>query len=150
MENNDRTLIAGDRICFPLYASSKELVRRYKPYLDEIGLTYTQYITMVILWEKKSLNVKELGRSLYLDSGTLTPLLKKLEAKGLVSRERSKKDERCLNIQITQKGEELRAKAGDIPNMLSRHLSFNEGEEDALHDMLYRILDSVSPRGPEE
>ena len=150
MENNDRTLIAGDRICFPLYASSKELVRRYKPYLDEIGLTYTQYITMVILWEKKSLNVKELGRSLYLDSGTLTPLLKKLEAKGLVSRERSKKDERCLNIQITQKGEELRAKAGDIPNMLSRYVSFNEGEEDALHDMLYRILDSVSPRGPEE
>ena len=150
MENNDRTIIAGDRICFPLYASSKELVRRYKPYLDEIGLTYTQYITMVILWEKKSLNVKELGRSLYHDSGTLTPLLKKLEAKGLVSRERSKKDERCLNIQITQKGEELRAKAADIPNMLSRHVSFNEGEEDALHDMLYRILDSVSPRGPEE
>lgn len=150
MENNDRTLIAGDRICFPLYASSKELVRRYKPYLDEIGLTYTQYITMVILWEKKSLNVKELGRSLYLDSGTLTPLLKKLEAKGLVSRERSKKDERCLNIQITQKGEELRTKAADIPNMLSRHVSFKEGEEDALHDMLYRILDSVSPRGPEE
>ena len=150
MDDQYGALKLSHQLCFPLYACSREIIKRYKPFLDELDLTYTQYIAMMVLWEQGQLTVKELGEALYLDSGTLTPLLKKLEAKGLVSRERSKKDERCLNIQITQKGEELRAKAGDIPNMLSRHVSFNEGEEDALHDMLYRILDSVSPRGPEE
>ena len=90
------------QLCFPLYACAKEIVRRYKPFLDEIGLTYTQYITMMVLWEKKQVSVKELGESLFLDSGTLTPLLKKMEQKGLLTRERSKEDERVLLVTITE------------------------------------------------
>ena len=82
-----------NQLCFPLYACSKEIVRRYKPFLDPLDLTYTQYITMMVLWEKKAVTVKELGEKLYLDSGTLTPVLKKLESKGYLTRERSGKDE---------------------------------------------------------
>ena len=85
-----------NQICFPLYACAKEIVRRYKPFLDELNLTYTQYITMMVLWEEKEMNVKELGKRLYLDSGTLTPVLKRLEQKGLVIRKRNSKDERVL------------------------------------------------------
>ena len=96
------------QLCFPLYAAAKEVVRKYKPFLDELDLTYTQYITMMVLWENESMNVKELGSKLYLDSGTLTPLLKKLEAKGYITRCRCKEDERNLIIQITEKGEELK------------------------------------------
>ena len=84
-----------NQICFPLYACAKEIVRRYKPFLDELDLTYTQYITMMVLWEEKEMNVKELGKRLYLDSGTLTPVLKRLEQKGLVIRKRNSKDERA-------------------------------------------------------
>ena len=82
-----------NQICFPLYACAKEIVRRYKPFLDELDLTYTQYITMMVLWEEKEMNVKELGKRLYLDSGTLTPVLKRLEQKGLVIRKRNSKDQ---------------------------------------------------------
>ncbi|MBO5329372.1 MAG: MarR family transcriptional regulator, partial [Anaerotignum sp.] len=100
MENKEHgkydALKLGVQLCFPLYACAKETVRLYKPYLDELDLTYTQYITMLVLWEHEKLTVKELGKRLYLDSGTLTPLLKKLEAKGLLKRERSKEDERNL------------------------------------------------------
>lgn len=101
----------SNQLCFPLYACAKEIVRRYKPYLDELDLTYTQYIAMMVLWEKKEMNVKELGECIYLDSGTLTPLLKKLEAKGYVERHRSKEDERNLIIRITETGEALRTRA---------------------------------------
>ena len=150
MENYEKTLVAGDRVCFLLYASSKELVRRYKPYLDGLGLTYTQFITMNILWEKKSLNVKELGKRLYLDSGTLTPLLKKLETKGLISRNRSKKDERCLDIKITNKGAELQRKAADIPNMLSEYVALNEEEETKLNYLLDKLLAAIVQRNTDE
>ena len=88
------------QLCFPLYVCSKEIIRKYKPYLDPLGLTYTQYIAMMVMWERKKVNVKELGERLYLDSGTLTPLLKKMEEKGLVRRERSSKDERVLDVVI--------------------------------------------------
>ena len=104
-----------NQLCFPLYAAAKEVVRKYKPFLDELDLTYTQYITMMVLWEKEELNVKELGSVLYLDSGTLTPLLKKLELKGYISRNRCKEDERNLIIQITEKGDTLKEKAAKIP-----------------------------------
>ncbi|MBQ7103500.1 MAG: MarR family transcriptional regulator, partial [Anaerotignum sp.] len=103
-KNYDALKLRG-QLCFPLYACAKETIRLYKPFLDELGLTYTQYITMMVLWEKKCLTVKELGKELYLDSGTLTPLLKKLEAKGYLIRERSKEDERNLFISLTEEGE---------------------------------------------
>ena len=100
-----------NQLCFPLYACSKEIVRKYKPFLDEIDLTYTQYISMMVLWEHKAMNVKQMGEYLYLDSGTLTPVLKKLEQKGYVTRQRDESDERILNVTITEKGEKLKEKA---------------------------------------
>ena len=93
-----------NQLCFPLYAASHLITKKYKPLLDQIDLTYTQYITMMVMWEKKQVNVKELGEALFLDSGTLTPLLKRLEAKGLIKRKRSKKDERSLDVTITDAG----------------------------------------------
>ena len=100
MENQDKyeSLKLSNQLCFPLYACSKEIIRKYKPYLDDIDLTYTQYIAMMVLWEKKTVNVKLLGECLYLDSGTLTPVLKKLESKGYITRERSSEDERNLVV----------------------------------------------------
>ena len=96
-----------NQLCFPLYACSKEVIKKYKPILDEFDLTYTQYITMMVLWEYGSINVKTLGDMLFLDSGTLTPLLKKLESKGYITRNRDKNDERNLIISITDSGKKL-------------------------------------------
>lgn len=129
-----------NQICFPLYACSREIVKRYKPFLDEIELTYTQYITMMVMWEKESVNVKELGEYLYLDSGTLTPLLKKLEAKGLITRKRSDKDERNLIVQITDEGERLKEKAAEIPFKMAGCTNLTAEEGRQLYNILYKIL----------
>ena len=132
------------QLCFPLYAAAKEVVRKYKPYLDELDLTYTQYITMMVLWEKESLNVKELGSILYLDSGTLTPLLKKLEAKGYVSRQRCKEDERNLIICITEKGNALKEKAATIPSdMTEKFVNLTAEEIKIMYHALYKLLSQV-------
>lgn len=129
-----------NQLCFPLYAASKEIVRRYKPVLDRIDLTYTQYIAMMVLWEKKELNVKELGKALYLDSGTLTPLLKKLESKGFVKRHRSEADERNLIITITDKGMALREEAVRIPAEIGSCISLDADEAKELYRLLYKVL----------
>ena len=143
MEKNYNALKLENQLCFPLYACAKEVVKRYKPYLDELDLTYTQYITMMVMWEKKSINVKELGENLFLDSGTLTPLLKKLEAKGYIKRERSKSDERNLVITITEKGEALKDEAIEVPYKMVQcvHLTKEEGQE--LYRLLHKLLDTV-------
>ena len=133
-----------NQLCFPLYACAKEIIRKYKPYLDEIDLTYTQYITMMVFWEYKKMNVKELGQKLFLDSGTLTPLLKKLEAKELITRERSKDDERNLIVKITSKGEQLIEKAKDIPVKMSGCVSLSKEEAQTLYRILHKILGSIS------
>ena len=132
-----------NQICFPLYACSKEIVRRYKPYLDEIDLTYTQYIAMMVMWDKKSITVKELGECLYLDSGTLTPVLKTLESKGYVSRNRSKEDERVLNVTITDKGMQLREQAVDIPAKMSSCVEMSPEEAKTLYKLLYKVLGTM-------
>lgn len=142
---NDEILKLKNQLCFPLYAASKGVVNRYKPYLDEIGLTYTQYIVMMVLWEHKNIGVKELGQHLYLDSGTLTPLLKRLEGKGLVTRERSKDDERQVDIRITDKGNALKARAIHIPEKMSGCLSLSAEESGALYTLLYKLLDQLKP-----
>ena len=130
-----------NQLCFPLYAAAKEVVRKYKPFLDEIDLTYTQYITMMVLWENESMNVKELGSKLYLDSGTLTPLLKKLESKGYITRCRCKEDERNLIIQITEKGDALKEKAANIPNaMTDKWLNISKEEVKIIYHALYKLL----------
>lgn len=132
-----------NQICFPLYACSKEIIRRYKPYLDEIDLTYTQYITMMVLWDKKSQSVKELGKCLYLDSGTLTPVLKKLESKGYITRKRSEQDERSLIVTITEKGEALKEQAVEIPIRMSGCVSVSPEDAQTLYRLLYQILGTL-------
>lgn len=134
-----------NQICFPLYAAAKEIVRKYKPFLDELDLTYTQYIAMMLLWEKKTLTVSEIGRALYLDSGTLTPLLKKLEAKGYVLRGRSKTDERCLNVSITPDGETLKERAVSIPAQIAQCSNLDPQEVAQLYKILYKILGKEFP-----
>jgi len=132
------------QLCFPLYACAKEVVRRYKPFLDEIDLTYTQYIAMMVLWEKKQVTVKELGESLFLDSGTLTPLLKKMESKGLLTRERSKEDERVLLVTITEKGEALKEKAVNVPSQLMSCITMDPEDAAKLYELLYKALGGMA------
>jgi DNA-binding MarR family transcriptional regulator len=130
------------QLCFPLYASSKELIKRYKPLLDELSLTYTQYIAMMILWEKKSVNVNELGRFLFLDSGTLTPMLKKMEQKGLLVRSRQGADERRVLITITDEGEALKHRAATIPDRISKCVNLTPHEAETLYKLLYKLLET--------
>jgi len=129
-----------NQLCFPLYAASREIIKQYKPFLDELDLTYTQYIAMMILWDKKTLTAKEMGDILFLDSGTLTPLLKKLENKGLLSRERSKTDERNLVVTVTKYGEALKDKAVSIPEKMAKCLKLSSEEANFLYHTLYKIL----------
>lgn len=129
-----------NQLCFPLYAVSKEIVRRYKPFLDELELTYTQYIVMMVLWEHKQTNVKELGQKLYLDSGTLTPVLKKLEQKGWIERTRGTADERVLHVTLTREGQALREKAVKIPEQMSACFNLNREQAKQLYEILYMIL----------
>lgn len=137
---NDDILKLENQVCFPLYAAAKEVVSRYKPFLDEIDLTYTQYIAMMVMWERRTIGVKEMGRYLYLDSGTLTPLLKRLEIKGFVKRERSSEDERTVNITITQFGEKLKEKALEVPIKMSKCMPLSMEEAGTLYNLLYKIL----------
>lgn len=128
------------QLCFPMYACSKEIIRKYKPFLAELDLTYTQYIAMMVLWDKREINVKTLGKCLFLDSGTLTPLLKKLEEKGYVTRNKANNDERNLIISITEKGFKLKEKAKSIPSKLSKCINLDKEEAEALYKILYKIL----------
>lgn len=132
-----------NQLCFPLYACAKEVVKKYKPCLDNLDLTYTQYITMMVMWEAKKINVKELGEHLYLDSGTLTPLLKKLESKGYITRERSKNDERNLIISITEKGERLKDDALCIPQEMGKCVNLTPKEAKELYRILYKLLEQI-------
>ena len=129
-----------NQLCFPLYAASREVVKRYRPYLDELGLTYTQYIAMMVFWEEKKINVKELGKKLFLDSGTLTPVLKSLESKGYVRRYRSSEDERVLIVEITDKGDALKEQAVSVPEKVSGCISLNPDEASELYRLLYKIM----------
>ena len=129
-----------NQLCFPLYAASREVIKKYKPYLDEIGLTYTQYITMMVMWDREEVNVKELGQCLFLDSGTLTPLLKKLEGMDLVTRRRSAEDERNLIVQITDEGMALRERALHIPAALASCVNLETEEAMELYRLLYKVL----------
>ena len=131
------------QLCFPLYAASRETIKRYRPHLDKIGLTYTQYIVMMVFWEEKSQNVKQLGEKLYLDSGTLTPVLKTLEAKGYLVRTRSKEDERVLNVEITEAGEALKNEALFIPQEMTKHVALNREESLTLYKLLHKLLNEA-------
>ena len=140
MEKNYDALKLGNQLCFPLYASSREVIKQYKPWLDELDLTYTQYIAMMVLWESESVTVKELGNALFLDSGTLTPLLKKMEAKGLISRRRSEEDERSLIVSLTDKGWALRERAVEVPMKMAQCSRLEPEEAAELYRLLYKLL----------
>ena len=143
MEEKYEALKLSRQLCFPLYACSREMIKLYKPYLDELGLTYTQYITMMVLWEHKAMTVKALGQELYLDSGTLTPLLKKLEEKGLVTRRRSDQDERNLIVTITELGESMKDRALHIPAEMTKCVNLPREDIRDLYRMLYQMLEIV-------
>lgn len=129
-----------NQLCFPLYAAARGVIKLYTPLLAGINLTYTQYIAMMVIWERKQVGVKELGEALYLDSGTLTPLLKKLEYQGLVTRARSVEDERNLIVTITQKGEALQEQALQIPMQMGQCLQLSAEEAKTLYALLYKLL----------
>ena len=133
-----------NQLCFPLYVAAKEVVRAYKPYLDELDLTYTQYITMMVMWEHKELKVKEVGEYLYLDSGTLTPLIKRLEEKGYVTRRRSEKDERDLIVTITDEGEALKKRAVLVPEKLGSCIELEPEKVKALYEILYELIGTLT------
>ena len=142
---NDRfdPLKLDNQLCFPLYACAREVVKRYKPFLDDVDLTYTQYVTMMVLWEKGSVTSKEIGERLHLDSGTLTPVLKKLAEKGLVTRCRCPEDERNLSVTLTDAGRALRERAVDIPGQVGRCIRLTPQEAMQLYNLLYKLLGSM-------
>ena len=129
-----------NQLCFPLYACARSLVKKYNPHLAALGLTYTQYITMMVFWERQTCSAKELGELLYLDSGTLTPVLKSLEQKGLIKRGRSTTDERVLMIEITEAGQALREQAVKIPAQVAPCVNLTPEESKNLYQTLYKIL----------
>ena len=137
-------LLLERQLCFPLYACSKEIIRRYKPMLDELDLTYTQYITMMAMWEHSEMNVKELGKCLFLDSGTLTPVLKKLEGKGYIHRGRSRADERNLSVTITEEGMKLRDRALAVPTQMACCVDLSPEEGMMMHSLLHKILNNLN------
>lgn len=143
MDEKYDSLLLRNQLCFPLYACSREMIKLYKPFLDELGLTYTQYITIMVLWEHKAMTVKTLGKELFLDSGTLTPLLKKLEEKGLVTRRRSDQDERNLIVTITESGEAMKDRALHIPKEMAMCVNLPKEDIYNLYRMLYQMLEYV-------
>lgn len=131
-------------MCFPLYAAAREVVKLYRPHLDKINLTYTQYIAMMVLWEHNQCSVKELGQKLYLDSGTLTPVLKSLEQKGFIRRFRSESDERVLLVELTEDGEKLKKNAEAIPQSVGACIGLSPDEAIQLYTLLYKVLGNVT------
>ncbi len=139
MSDKEELLKLDNQLCFSLYCASRAIIRAYKPLLDRLGITYTQYITLLVLWEQDSISVNRLGKRLTLDSGTLTPLLKKMEKSKLIARTRNPKDERQINISLTEKGKKLKNKAMEIPEQMLCKLPSDINEVFALRDSLKEL-----------
>ena len=140
MEEREEALRLSRQLCFPLYAAARKVTGLYQPFLEPLGLTYTQYVVMMALWEEDGLSVKALGERLYLDSGTLTPLLKKLEQRGLITRTRSREDERIVLLRLTEQGRALKEQALEIPRRVSECVPLPPEEALTLYRLLYKIL----------
>ena len=132
-----------NQLCFPLYAAARRVTGVYTPYLKPLGLTYTQYIVFMVLWEQDGLQVSEIGEKLLLDSGTLTPLLKKMEAQGYLTRTRSKLDERSVIVTLTEKGKALKTQVGEIPLKAAQCVRLSPEEGQTLYQLLYKVLEST-------
>lgn len=140
MDKKD-SLRLENQLCFPLYACAREVVKAYRSHLEALGLTYTQYISMMVLWEEGQVSVRDLGKKLHLDSGTLTPLLKKLESKGYLKRSRSTTDERVVIACITEEGRKLKRAASKIPQAMTQEMSdFPMEDAKELYALLYKLL----------
>ncbi len=139
----DELLKLDNQLCFAIYACSKEIIRLYRPFLEKLGITYTQYITLLALWEKDDITVKELGQRLYLDSGTLTPLLKKMEENGFIIRQRSSEDERKVVIKLTEKAIDLKKQALSIPQAVFCNTGLSPEEAVQLREEITKLLNRV-------
>ena len=135
-----------NQLCFPLYACSRAVIKQYRPFLEAIGLTYTQYVAMLVCWETEAISVKELGQRLYLDSGTLTPVLKALEQKGYITRRRSAEDERVLIAALTDSGKALQKMAAEIPHQIGGCIRLTPEEAQTLYRLLYKLLHTVETK----
>ena len=140
----EETLKLDNQLCFSLYATSKEIIRRYKPLLDKFDITYTQYITLLVLWEQDGLTVKTLGERLYLDSGTLTPLLTKLESKGLIIKQKDTKDSRETTIHLTGKGRELKEKIIVVPSSMGACVKLDFDDFVLLQKLLRKVRNGLT------
>ena len=143
MQADENPLRLKKQLCFPIYLCSKEIIRRYAPLLKELDLTYTQYIVMMYFWEKEQSNVRDLSRALLLDPSTLTPLLRRLEAKGYITRVESKLDRRNLDIVITDKGARLEEKALSVPEVMQRCIDLPEDEAKVLYNLINKVLNNI-------
>lgn len=128
------------QLCFPLYAASREVIKRYRPHLDALGLTYTQYIVLLVIWETGTISVRDLGRRLFLDSGTLTPVLKTLEKNGLITRRRSEKDERVLLVSATKAGRAMQEQVRDLPQVIRASVRLTDAEAETFIALVNKIL----------
>ena len=132
-----------NQLCFPLYAASREVIKLYRPHLDTLDLTYTQYIAMMVMWAEKKISVRDMGKRLYLDSGTLTPVLKSLESKGYIRRYRSSEDERVLIVELTGEGRKLKDEAVEVPQQVGSCIRLEPEEALQLYRLLYKVLDGM-------
>lgn len=142
MENHQPPQLEN-QLCFPLYVITKEIIGLYRPFLDEIDITYSQYLVMMVLWEKDGLTVNQVGEKLYLDSGTLTPLMKRLEVKGVIIRKRKKEDERVVEVFLTDKGRNLQQKACEIPIKMQEKLNLTTEDLFELKETVQKILNKI-------
>ncbi|KUJ59500.1 MarR family transcriptional regulator [Flavobacteriaceae bacterium CRH] len=142
MEDN-HPLQLGNQLCFPLYVISKEVIGLYRPFLDELDITYPQYLAMMVLWEKDGLTVNQVGEKLFLDSGTLTPLLKRLEVKGFIIRKRKKEDERVVEVFLADQGRNLQQKACEIPAKMQEKLNLTAEDLFELKETVEKILNKI-------
>lgn len=132
-----------NQLCFSLYALSREIIRLYKPFLDKYNLTYTQYLTMIVIWENNSINIKEIGTRLHLDSGTLTPVIKKLEAMELITKHRDVNDDRVVIVELTESGKNLREEVLNVPELVSCQLGLTKDEFDTLKTPIENLLNRL-------
>ena len=140
---NPETPKLGNQLCFPFYVIAKEITAMYRPFLEELDITYSQYLVMMVLWEYERLTVTQIGEKLYLDSGTLTPLLKRLEAKDYLVRHRKREDERVVEVFLTEKGIQLQNKACIIPGKMQEKLNLSESDLSAMKDTVTKLLHKI-------
>ncbi len=150
MRDEYEAMKLSNQLCFPLYAASRNIVNLYTPYLKPLGLTYTQYIVLLVLWEKDEITVGEICERLMLDNGTLSPLLKKMQDEGYIEKRRSKDDERIVLIYLTEKGRTLQKKAKDVPSKVASCIDLPPEKAQALYTLLYELLENQKSRQGEQ